>query len=198
MRKLFLFAILVLVLAAAATPTMAQTTATTNVQMNMPSLLILYYQGTITFNISQADMDAIIGGSGAINEGIDPNIAGFSGNGGITGNPAGNPFTAPASQQAEVTTFWGVRSMAPVQTQVTVSITGGTMTNGTSQILISNEETRLTGDPWAGLTTVLFPPTGMGAANMQTGDVRFDVDLTNADLQGLYTGATVEVQALNL
>jgi hypothetical protein len=192
-----LFAILVLGLAAAATPTMAQT-ATTNVQMRMPSLLILYYQGTVTFDISQADMDTIVGGSGLVDENVDPNIAGFSGDAGITGNPAGNPFTPVGSEQAEVTTFWGVRSMATNQTQVTVSIASGTMTNGASQIVISNEETRLNGDPWAGLTTVLFPPTGMGVGNMQTGDVRFDVDLTNAGLEGLYTGATIDIVATNM
>ena len=198
MRKFVLLAILVLGLAAVATPTMAQTTATTNVQMNMPSMLILYYQGTVTFNIAQADMDSIVGGSGAFNEAVDPNIAGFTGDAGITGDPAGNPFTPVGSEQAEVTTFWGVRSMATLETQVTVAITSGTMTNAGSQIVISNEETRLSGDAWGGLTVVSFPPTGMGVGNMQTGDVRFDVDLTNAGLQGLYTGATIEIQALNL
>ena len=194
MRKFVLLAILIMGLAAAATPTMAQTTATTNVQMNMPSMLILYYQGTVTFNISQADMNAIVGASGAINEAVDPNIAGFSGDAGLNGTP----FTPVGPEQAEVTTFWGVRSMATTQTEVTVAITGDTLTNGTSSIVISNPETRLNGNGWPGVLTVAFPPTGMGVGNMQTGDVRFDVDLTGAGFEGLYTGATIQISAVNL
>lgn len=193
-RKLFVLALFALAVAAA--PTMAQQTAQTQVNMNMPSFVVLYYRNAVTFDISEAQLASLVGhASGTVDEG-STTLNDFSGDAGVTGSG----FTEPSSLSGTVTNFWGVRSIgAPgEQTQVSVSVTTGTISNGTDTIAISNALTRTAGGGAFSASSVTFAPTGLGAGNIQLGDVQFDVDLSGVSSSGAYTGGVVEVTAQNI
>ena len=192
-RKLIVLALL----AMAALPAMAQTTATTNVNMNLPSFVFLYYRGTVTFNLTEANLaTALMGGGNPFDEGAT-SIASLTGDAGVTAAS----YNDPAALVATVTNFWAVRSLAtaPLNTQVSVSfpVGGDTLSNGTDTITLANVETDTSGGGF-GSSSVSFPPTGLAIGAFQLGDVQFDVDMSAVSTDGSYTGGAITISAQNL
>lgn len=187
-RKLVVFVLLAAVTSA---PALA-VQATTQISMDMPSLVILYYRGSVAFNVADTDL------SGVLLTGLNPNdegpvaVNGFGGDAGVSGAD----FSAGAAT-ATVQNFWGVRSFhgAGQNTQVTVSVTGNTLSNGGSTITISNPRTDLAGVGGFPGASVVFPATGFA---LQLGDVQFDVDMTAMTVAGNHTGGTILIDAVNL
>lgn len=191
-----LVALVVFVLAMATVPAMAQQTAQTQINMNMPSFVVLYYRNAVTFDVSEAQLASLVGhAAGTVDEGT-VTLNDFTGDAGVVGSG----FNEPTSLSGTVTNFWGVRSIgAPgEQTQVSVAVTTGAISNGTDTINISNPLTRTAGGGAFTASSVTFAPTGLGAANIQLGDVQFDIDLTGVSSAGAYTGGVVEVTAENI
>lgn len=165
--------------------------ATTQINMNMPSLLILYYRSSVTFNISASNLSGVmLTGSNPSDEG-SVSISGLSGDAGV----AGTDFS-PSSATATVQNFWGVRSIAnpaTQNTQVTVSISGANLSNTVDTITMSNIATDLAGVGTFAADNVTFPPTGL---TLQLGDVQFDVDLSGVSSPGSYTGGSILIDAV--
>lgn len=189
LRKLCILAVLCVVTAA---PAMA-VQATTQINMNMPSLLILYYRSSVTFDITAGNLSGVLlTGSNPSDEGA-VTISGLSGDAGV----AGTDFSA-SSATATVQNFWGVRSIAnpaTVNTQVTVSISSANLSNTIDTITMSNIATDLAGVGGFAASNVIFPPTGL---SLQLGDVQFDVDLSGVTSPGAYTGGSILIDAVNI
>lgn len=186
-RKLVVFLVLVAVTAA---PALA-VQATTQINMDMPSLVILYYRNTVTFNVADTDLAGVmLTGANPSDEGATT-VNGFGGDAGV----AGTDFSSSAT--ATVQNFWGVRSFAPAaqSTQVTVTISTATLSNGGSTITLSNPLTDLAGVGGFGSNVVSFPPTG---ATLQLGDVQFDVDMSAMTTTGSHTGGAILIDAVNI
>ena len=185
------FSVLTLLLALTAAPALA-VQATTQVTLNMPSLVILYYRSSVTFNVADTDLAGVLlTGANPNNEGAAV-IAGLGGDAGVTGAD----YSAGAVTST-VTNFWGVRSIAPggQNTRVTVSFSPASLSNGTDNITMSNALTDLAGVGGFAASNVVFPPTGMG---LQLGDVRFDLDLSTMASPGSYTGGGILIDAVNI
>lgn len=188
LRKL---AVLAVVLAVTAAPALA-VQATTQITLNMPSLVILYYRSSVTFNVTDTDL------AGVLLTGANPNnegpviLAGLGGDANVTGAD----YSAGAVTTT-VTNFWGVRSIAPVgdQTQVTVSFSPANLSNGTDTITMNNALTDLAGVGGFASNQAVFAPTGMA---LQLGDVRFDLDLSGMASPGSYTGGGILIDAVNI
>lgn len=199
----FLLAV-VTIAAGFAAPAAAQTTATTNVSINIPSFVMLYYRADVSFDVGDSVMAALIGeGSNPADEG-GTTVAfdsSFAADAGVSGTATG--FTALGSATATVSNFWGVRSLAPVggSTQVSVSFPSGgdTLSNSTDSITLTGLETDVSGGSFGG-ASVSFGPTGLGGlpGGLQLGDVRFNVNLGGVSTSGSYTGGQIEVTAQNI
>ena len=188
MKKLVLWGLLAF--AVAATPNLAQ--VQTDITMTMPGLVVLYYRTEVTFDVDAGTLGGLVNAVPA--EGTT-SITGLSGNAGVTGNG----FDAIDSLTATVSNFWAVRSIGPNNTEVTVSVSDGTLNPvGTGEILIANPLTRLSGAGAFASDVVDFAPTGFGAGSAQLGDVQFDVDLSGVEDSGDYTGGEITIDAVNL
>ena len=199
-RKITVLTLFVAALALIAAPAQAQSasqSATATVNINMPSFLVLYYRSSVTFDLTEAQLAALVGhATNTVDEGSVAGLAAFNDDAGVSG--AG--FTAPSALTGTLTNFWGVRSVAPSSenTTVTVSVTNGNVVNGASTILLSNAQTRLSGAGAFASNSVTFAPTGLGAGSLQLGDVQFDVDMSGAAISGAYIGGTIQVTAQNI
>ena len=198
MRKIVLFALLTV--AVAAVPSMAQQQADTTVNMTMPSFLILYFRPAVTFNIQASDLESIYG-NGPLSEGGSSSGNGFDIDATVDGGVSSGSFPT-TDPTGVVRNFWAVRSISTNGTQVDVSITDGAIDHATvagASIGISNAETQSTNlDPQTWASSISFNSTGLGSGAVELGDVRFDVDLSGATVDGSYTGGTVRVTAQNL
>lgn len=198
MRKYVLLALLTV--AVAFVPTMAQQTSDTTVNMTMPSFLILYFRPAVTFNIQATDLESLYG-NGPVSEGGSISANGFDIDATVDGGVTAGTFPT-TDPKGIVRNFWAVRSISANGTQVSVSITDGAIDHATvagATIGISNPETQSTNlDPQTWATSVSFNSTGLGAGAVELGDVRFDVDMSGATVDGSYTGGTVRVTAQNL
>jgi len=191
MKKVLL---LVLLAAVASAPVMA-ITASTEIRINMPSMVILYYRDQVTFDVSDSQLAALVGVS------PNPYDEGTATGSGMTidAGVAGTTYTSPSSVTGTINNFWAVRSIgAPTEsTEVTVSIPTPSMSNGTDTITLSSPLIRLTAGSFSG-TVVSFGPTGFGGSAAQLGDVQFTVDMSGATTSGMYDGAFVMISAVNV
>lgn len=184
--------VVVLLAAVTSVPALA-VQATTQISMDMPSLVILYYRDSVAFNVADTDL------GGALLTGLNPNnegpvtINGFGGDAGVTGAD----FSPTGVATATVQNFWGVRSFhgAAQNTQVTVSVSSGTLSNGGSTITINNPRTDLAGAGGFAAASIIFPATGFA---LQLGDVQFDVDMSAMTAAGNHTGGSILIDAVNL
>jgi hypothetical protein len=185
LRKAFVF---ILLAALAAVPALA-VQATTQINLDMPSLVILYFRSAVNFTVADTDL------SGAMLAGANPNtenaaaVNGFGGDAGVTGAD----FSTTAT--ATVQNFWGVRSFAGVgsNTRVTVSVSSATLNNGASAITLSNPRTDLAGAGTFAADNIVFLPTGFA---LQLGDLQFDADMSAMTLPGNHTGGAILIDAV--
>ena len=204
LRKLMVLGIFAAAALAIAAPAQAQTiTSQTQVSINVQPFVILYFRNSVQFDVTDAQLAALIGASAnPVNEGDATGLT-LSETPGADAGVTGAGFTAPSGLKGTVNNFWGVRSVGDAsltgETQVSVSITTGTLTNPSADtIAIANAVTKLSADAAFAGSQVQFPATGLGAASLQLGDVQFDVDMTNVSTSGNYTGGVIEVVAQNI
>ena len=185
LRRVFVFALLAALTVALALAVQA----TTQINLNMPSLIILYFRSAVNFTVADTDL------SGTMLSGANPNneaaaaVAGFGGDAGVTGAD----FSSTAT--ATVQNFWGVRSFAGAgaSTRVTVSVSSATLSNGASTITLSNPRTDLAGVGTFAADNIVFPPTGFA---LQLGDIQFDSDMSSMTLPGNHTGGAILIDAV--
>jgi len=198
-RKLIALALFTVGVALIAVPAQAQTSGTTSVSINLPSFVMLYYRSSVNIQATDATMTGLIGEAANPADLGNINLADFVDDAQVDGSSSG--YTGLTAVTATISNFWAVRSLAPSggQTEVSVIWSGGvsTLTNPDSDTLaLSNLETQASGGTWGASDT--FPPTGLGAVNATQGDVRFDVDFSNADPSGNYTGASIVITAQHI
>jgi hypothetical protein len=197
-RKLTAFALFTVGIALLALPAQAAS-GTTSISINLPSFVMLYYRSSVTFLPSDATMTALIGEAANPADLGNIDLTAFTDDAAVDGDGSG--YTGLTSVTATVSNFWAVRSLAPSGglTEVSVAWSGGsTLTNPNSDTMaLSNLETQASGGTWGASDT--FTPTGLGPLTSATqGDVRFDVDLSNAATSGNYSGASILITALNI
>ncbi|MCP3979328.1 MAG: hypothetical protein GY716_08370 [bacterium] len=184
--------VVLLMLATAAAPALAASAAT-SIQFDVPSIVILYYHGTINFDISEAALASALAGGTEVDEGT-LTLNGLSGSGNLTATP----FNNPAALTASVDNFWAVRSISRVaeQTQVSVSLSTSTLSNGAGgTITINNPLTDLNGVAPTG-SSVSFGATGL--STFASGDLAVNVDMSGVNNAGLYAGGSIVITAVNL
>ena len=205
-RKLLTLALFVAAASLVATPAAAQAAqGTTDITIRMPSFVILYYQGSVELRPDNATVAALAGATATeIDEADSVPILDFTGSANVDGDG-----TAIGNATATLTNFWAVRSLAApgpgTGTTVTVSFPtvpagSDTLTNGTASMVMSNLDTRAPGSidaTFNGDGSSSFDATGLGLGALQLGDVRFEVDLTNATFSGDYTTGAIQIDAVN-
>ena len=196
-RKILVLTLFIAGTAILATPAAAQANGATNISIDLPSMVILYYRTSVELAPTEAVMQTLIGeGSDSIS-GAGVTLTDFSGDATIDGSEGG--YTAPTTVQATIDNFWAVRSLGSGNTTVAVAWNSGTptatLTNpGSDTIDLTALQTQAaTGGTWGASDS--FPSTGLGAGGPMQGDVRFTVDLTAADTAGVYGGASVMITA---
>jgi hypothetical protein len=185
MKKALFFMVL---LATVVAPLALAQTASTQIYVQYPRVAILYYRSSITLQPSLADLATAFAGASPVDQG-PTTINTFTAS---LGNLIGDANTPDLPFSTNVLTtiinFYQVRSN--YRFQVAVSITDGTLeagAGGSGQIDMSNVQTRLNGGSWGAFAQVTTPG---GLGTVHQGDVRFDLDFANADLNVGSTSAT--------
>jgi len=180
-----------------AAPAAAQVSGQTNISIDFPPLIILYYYGTMNITLTAADLEGVFsGGTNPVNRGIASSTNGLSPNLNIDASLASPGGTATAT--LDLVNSWAVRAIATSAQSIQVGITIDTATltlSGSDQITMSNGQVCQNGGASCGATTS-FAPTGLG--NAEIGDIMLDLDFTNATHSGTYSGGqfTITAQAV--
>ena len=193
---------LLLALGIFSSPVQAQATGTTNIDIDFPPLIILYYFGEINIDITTAALAGIVTG-GAGDTAID------EAGGGITATaftddvsiPGTTSFTSPASVNIDLLNAWGVRAIANAagaDVRVTVALTSGTLTDPVSSDTITINSVTTTSPSGAGAFAAFADITPAGLGTVIRGDVRLNVDLTGAGQEGNYDGGDFTITAASL
>lgn len=197
LRTTALAASLAAVLGLAAAPSAMADTATGNTQftVKLSPVTLLYYYSQINLTLDSTAMLAVAGGSpGTI---AATALTATSGNvaGGAVSLSAGITPSAVAGINAvglDITNAWAVRSVTTPtsgKTSVTVAFSGGptaTLTGAvdtTSTIGLSNAGTNVA------------PFTGTGLGGVQLGDIKMNMNLSNAKTADTYGTATIVITA---
>lgn len=177
--------------------------ANTTVEVNFPTILILYHFDVINLTVSQADLALALGGltagscaGAAAGEycvevtpgptGIALDLTGAAVDAGMSSDAPSLP-AALASVNVDIGNAWGVRSIGPFGTGLTASVTGpvsGNLDDGNGELI-----------PLSGVdTNDTSPAAGPG---MATGDIVFTMDLSGLETSGTYSGVfTITVTSL--
>lgn len=192
--------LLVCLIGALVAPTAtAQATGNMNVSVDIPSLVILWYYGDVNVDISAADLAGVLvsgaSGNAAVNLGAALDQPAF------TPDLAINPTLDgdPTSVGLELRNTWAVLSIGRGGgggTEVSVTLTNDTLTGPVGNTLtLANVRAQSPSSGGAG-STINFPPTGF--TGRETGDVLVDLDLSQASVEGAYTGGQITITATNL
>jgi hypothetical protein len=170
-----------------------------NVSVDIPSLVILWYYGDVNVDISAADLAGVLvsgaSGNAAVNLGAALDQPAF------TPDLAINPTLDgdPTSVGLELRNTWAVLSIGRGGgggTEVSVTLTNDTLTGPVGNTLtLANVRAQSPSSGGAG-STINFPPTGF--TGRETGDVLVDLDLSQASVEGAYTGGQITITATNL
>ena len=198
-RKLLVLTLFIAGSAIIATPAAAATGAT-NISIDLPSMVILYYRTAVELAPTEAVMQTLLGEAGSSVSGGGVTLTDFSGDATVDGTEGS--YTAPTTVLATIDNFWAVRSLGSGNTTVDVAwntaTPTATLTNPNSDTidLTVLQTQAATGGTWGASDS--FPSTGLGAGGPMQGDVRFTVDLTGADTAGVYAGASVVITATSI
>jgi hypothetical protein len=167
---------------------------TTTLSVTLNELVILYYYDNISFEISAADLVKYLEPGADANDAIEETAGGNDlgtvslASGEISGDVTMTPTIATLTEiEVTIANAWAVRSIdADGALVAAVTVSGATLTNpggGTIGLSITGSGTNDTA-PTSGLT-------------LQTGDIVFNMDVSNADRSGDYTGGSVLITVTN-
>lgn len=161
--------------------------ADTTIEIDFPTILVLYHFDTINLSVSEANLATALGAStsstsctagtgeycvevtGPVGLALDLATPTVDAN----MNDTIGPLTPLGTVSVEIDNAWGVRSIGAAA-GLQASVTGNDLVQGAETIPVSNDTTNDT-NPAVGLT-------------MATGDIAFDMDLSNLDTSGTYAG----------
>jgi hypothetical protein len=197
MRRLTVLVIAAAVLIAvfASAPARAQAVGATDIDISLPSIVILHYFSEVDITINEAGLRAFLGyASNAVDQGT-----GAPGAGGFTQDLAIAPMAPTGDLSAAdltLTNAWAVRAIGAsgANTQVSIVATDPTLANGTATITIDTAEVR-SGIVGPGASIQFAPP---GLAAPRYGDVILELDLTSATLSGVYIDGLYTITAQNV
>jgi hypothetical protein len=186
-----------------ATPAQAQAQGQTAVSIDIPDIVILHYFSSVDVTIDATSMGTFLtgtpGNESAVDEGAASGTAGLAG-GNFSLDLAINPTGLsgdPTSAVLVLQNAWAVRAISlgggGSLTQLGVSVTGATMSNGSSQIAISNATVD---DGTSNSSTITFPAPGLAPA--REGDVQLTLNFSNAVGAGTHTGGQYTLSATNI
>jgi len=188
----------------ASAPALAQATGSTTVSVQIPDIVILHYFSTVDVTIDANEMGSFltgVPGDSSFDEGAGAAAATLTG-GVLQADLAMTPSALTGDPTAAVLLLqnaWAVRAVSlgnpGSQTQVGVTVTTPTMTNGgTSSMSISSAAVSDGVSPAA--ATITFATPGLGTPEI--GDVELTLDMTLASDAGTYTGGVFTLQAENI
>lgn len=179
----------------------AQASGSTDVDINLPSILVLHYFSNVDVTISGGVLQTWLGatsdlgtqaGSGAVSGSTiqtDVDISGAAGYG---------PTNDPAALLLTLQNAWAVRSLAATgeSTQVSITLDDGTLTHvGGATISVSSAGVRQSGGGAFAGSTSFAPP---GLRNPKLGDVQLTLDLTSATTAGDYLDGQFTITVNNI
>jgi hypothetical protein len=201
----------------ASAPIHAQASGTTDVDIDFPPILILYYYSDVEVNLPTTVLDDFLGASptaGTAANGVDHYQQAELPSGAITATAGGaNEIVATLSalgtlpgsvdltaMELTLVNAWAVRALASsTETDYTIFVERGDGTgsppdidlvNGTSTITITDSGIRVTGGGGFTAESALLTRTAPGLVTPDTGDVRLILDLSALDEAGLHSSAT--------
>jgi hypothetical protein len=198
MKKLMAgFAILMVLVIAS--PSQAQISGTTDIEIDFPPLLILFYYSTVDLTISAANLQAAV-----LTPNVNPVDRGtFNGvTSGFTEDLAIDSSTNFSSTVTlTLNNAWAVRSVGPLlgQVQIDLDFPVNTLTHTgvpANTIGLGNILTTEDAGPSGPANPVVFDHQGLG--NPVTGDITIDLNLSNAGLSGTYNGGSYRVTATSI
>jgi hypothetical protein len=177
-------------------PLLAQASGQTDVTIDFPPLIILFYYSQVDVTITTAALAGIVtGGAGdtAIDQGTVAATA-FTDNLAIDTTTG---FTSPGTVDLTLEEAWAVRAIGDStgtgDIEVAVTLDTAILTNpATDTITINSVTTSENGLGVYGASTT-FAAQGLGTAVL--GDVRLNLDLTAANSSGLYSGGQFTITA---
>lgn len=200
-RKIVLAAAFLFTLGSAITPASAQVSGTTDVDITLNPLIILFYFGNVDVTISDTDLAGVVlsPNTNPVDEGTAP-VSGFSDNLGVDGT---TNFTSPTTVNLDLLSSWAVRAVGNGNdVRVSVNTTCGgcdtTLEHSTTPantIDITGVQIDTSGGAF-GSSQVDITPAGLGTAIV--GDIRVILDLTGAGLSGVYEDGVFEISAVSL
>lgn len=185
-----------------AVPAHAQATGATSVSIDIPDIVILHYFSSVDVTLDAAAMGTYLTGTpgdSSIDEGGASGAATLGG-GSFQVDLAIAPSALTGDPSAAVLLLqnaWGVRAISlgavGSQTDLTIDVTNATLSNGGSQITISNATVD---DGTSNASSIQFPSPGLAPA--LTGDVELTLDLSNTTAAGVHAGGVYTLTATNI
>jgi hypothetical protein len=170
----------------------AQATGDTDISIDFPNIVILYFIDTLTltFDAGTITPESTVdeGPSSPVAAGIDDATATFDL--GVTGAGV-NPL--PASVPVLLENAWAVRGISTTGTiDVDISIQNATATNGSSTATMSSPT--VTGGGQGPSASITIPAPGFGTPTV--GDVNFSLDVSNITTAQTHTGMIYRIEAM--
>lgn len=175
----------------------AQAVGATDVDINLPNIVVLHYFSNVDISINAATLEAFLGYSGNdVDEGTTSASNSFSPDLDISSSltaPTGDPTAA----QLVLTNAWAVRALggAGSSIQIAIANTDSTLTNAVGgSITVSAVGVQTGGGGFAGTQT--FAPTGLSTPKV--GDVRLTLNMASAVRSGDYLDGVYTLTVTNL
>lgn len=182
-------------------PVLGQATGNMNISIDVPPVVILWYYGDVNVDISAADLAGVLvsgaSGDSSVDLGAAVDLPAFSPDLSISPTLNGDP----TSLALDLRNSWAVLSVGRAgggSTEVSVTLANDTLTGPAgNSLVLSNLRAQSPNSGGAG-ATITFPPTGLRLTARESGDLLMDLDLSNAGLEGAYTGGQITITATNL
>lgn len=175
----------------------AQAVGATDVDINLPNIVVLHYFSNVDITINAATLEAFLGyGANTVDEGTKAASNSFSPNVDISSSltaPTGDPSAA----NLVLSNAWAVRALggAGSSIQIAIANTDNTLTNATGgSITVSAVGVQTGGGGFAGTQT--FAPTGLSTPKV--GDVRLTLNMASAVRSGDYLDGVYTLTVTNL
>lgn len=179
----------------------AQVTGTTDIDIDFPNLLVLYYYDAIQVNIDAATLADVLGATVDTSAGDLTTVQETLG-AAINASVGGTDLEALANVTGDLTTgnlssiqldllgVWGLRGLTGTASVQVNPTTNTALVNGTSQIDVSAPQIRLSGaGGWTGAGTDISVTTS-GLGTLQRGDVQLTLDMSGVTASGNHTSTT--------
>jgi hypothetical protein len=184
-------------------PAFAQATGQTAVSVDIPDIVILHYFSSVDVTIDANAMGSFLTGTPGNASEVDE--AGASGTASLAGSnfqldlamtPAGLTGD-PTAAVLVLQNAWAVRAISQgnvgSSTELDISVTGATMSNGSSQVAITAATVN---DGTSNAATISFPAPGLAPALQ--GNVELTLNFSNAVDAGSHTGGEFTLTATNI